>query len=783
MADVPPRTTLRTTRRVLWAKTRRDLARRRSQIAAVAVTVFLGIVLFAANIDAAGNLAASYEELYDRLEFGDVWATAGPTDEMVERLARDPDVTAVATRTRFDASLEIGGQQLRGTVIGVRAEPVLNRLMVLHGTGLESRGTEPVAVVEQHGWEEFGLAPGDPVSIHGADGWRTVRAVGGAASAEYVWLAPSRQQIFTVPDEFAVVFVPEAVAREIAPDAPLQVTASVRDHDPQRAADWVDELTELGASDVYARADQASNQALQADVTGFEQLSFLFPVLFLTVAGMAAFVLLSRLVRTERPQIGMMVANGMSPRTIRWHYTSHALVAVLLGAIPGLVVGMLLGRWISGLYTDFVNVPITVVQFSAATVVWSLGFAIGVALLAGGLPARAAARIQPAEAMRPPAPTAVSRRSLIERVWPGELPQWVRMALRNVTRSRRRFVSTTAGIVLAMVLVIVSMGLSDTVFDLLDRAFNDVDRRDLVVSFDDELRDDDLTRLASSPDIASSEPFAEAPVVLAAGARSTDQLLQAFEPSTSMHGFESPLPESGIVLGSRARDELRVSAGDRVTVALASGERFEAEVAAFVSEPVPAISYVSIDQWRAAGGAIDTAVVALTDRSAHEAVRAEVQTLPGVTAVVDQQATQRAIEELMALTYLFVGLMVAFAIVMAVALVYNMVSVSIAERTGEVATLEANGVGRRLIARTVTIENLMTVAAGAVPGTILGWIVAGQFIGQFDMESLAFQLALRDRSLVVAIVLVLGAALVAQWPGLRSLRRLDLATVVRERCE
>ena len=48
------------TTRLLRRKVLRDLRRRRSQIAAVAVTVFLGILLFAANHDAARNLDASY---------------------------------------------------------------------------------------------------------------------------------------------------------------------------------------------------------------------------------------------------------------------------------------------------------------------------------------------------------------------------------------------------------------------------------------------------------------------------------------------------------------------------------------------------------------------------------------------------------------------------------------------------------------------------------------------------------------------------------------------------
>ncbi len=54
--------------RILRRKVRRDPRRQRSQIIVVVGMVFLGVVLFTANIDAAHNLDSSYKSLYDRLD-------------------------------------------------------------------------------------------------------------------------------------------------------------------------------------------------------------------------------------------------------------------------------------------------------------------------------------------------------------------------------------------------------------------------------------------------------------------------------------------------------------------------------------------------------------------------------------------------------------------------------------------------------------------------------------------------------------------------------------------
>jgi putative ABC transport system permease protein len=337
--------------------------------------------------------------------------------------------------------------------------------------------------------------------------------------------------------------------------------------------------------------------------------------------------------------------------------------------------------------------------------------------------------------------------------------------------------------------VVTSLGLADTVFSVVDEQFGEVDRRDLTVTLDAPVTASDLATLRERGDIAAAERFAEAPVTLAADGDQTDQLLQVFEAETVAHGFDGPLPGEGLVVGSSARVALDLEVGDAVEVVVpgaGQGEpsRITTTVAGFVDEPVPSVSYASVDAWERAGAEpTSTVVVTLVDRSQHEEVRDELQAEPNVLAVVDQQASVQALQSLMGLTYVFIGLMVAFALVMAVALVYNMVSVSLAERTGEVATLQANGVERSFIRRTVTGENLLTILAGVIPGLLVGFVMARAFLGQFETESFTFDLVLLPRSILLAVGLVVVSGLLAQWPGLRSLDRLDLASVVRERSE
>jgi putative ABC transport system permease protein len=118
---------------------------------------------------------------------------------------------------------------------------------------------------------------------------------------------------------------------------------------------------------------------------------------------------------------------------------------------------------------------------------------------------------------------------------------------------------------------------------------------------------------------------------------------------------------------------------------------------------------------------------------------------------------------------------------MAFALIFNSMSSSISERRVEMATLRAAGAPHRMLARLVTGENLITVLLGIVPGLIVGYAVAALFMGSFSNDQFSFDLEMRTSTLVLSALAIVIVALISQVPGIRALRRIDIASVIRER--
>ena len=168
---------------------------------------------------------------------------------------------------------------------------------------------------------------------------------------------------------------------------------------------------------VQARKDQPSFVALDQDVQTFGQFANLLPLLFLVAAVLGAFILLSRLVSAERAVIGTLAANGIAPCTLRRHYLGYGLIAGGAAAVPGVALGVVLGRWLTTMYTDALGLPLYVTSLHATTMVVAVAAGVAATALAAWGPACAVARTTPAEAMRV-APAGHGSRSLLERVVP-----------------------------------------------------------------------------------------------------------------------------------------------------------------------------------------------------------------------------------------------------------------------------------------------------------------------------------------------------------------------------
>ena len=767
---------------LLRRKLVRDLLRQRTQSIAIAVTIFLGALLAVLSGGAYRDLEASYQRVFDVTRFPDLWARGGQAAPLAAMLAHQPGVAAALARRAIDVPADVGGRHLLARAVEVPPGANIATLLV---TGKPLDPARPGDVlVEGHFAGHDHLAPGSHLALFVGDSWRDLTVRGVAASAEYIWPARSRQDLLPPPGTFGVVFVSPALAAELLPD-PNEVLIRFAPGATAAQRQAVRALAARYGAAVMTRAEQPSNAALSSDIDGFKEMALMFPALFLIAAALATAVLLARRVRTERTVIGTLRACGVAPSQIVRHYLGYGVVLGLAGAVPGALAGQLASRAVTTQYTKAIDVPITVTQFHPWFFVLAIAFGVLAGVIAAIAPARAAAAVAPAEAMRGIAPEGGRRlRPWLERLFPKMPARW-KLILRNLSRNRRRTLSTVLGVVLAATLVLVSWGMIDSTRATLHLQFDVIEHRDATLYLAGTT--DASTVVAAArrvPGVAAAEPMLELPVTVDGPRGSYPGALAALPADTTMHRFledgHAQHLGKGVLVGRALGKRLGLTPGATAVITV-EGHRLGARVDGFVDEVVGSYTYAALDTAEALGATPNSVAVRFAPGAPRAALLARLGTLPGVAVVIDARALLAAAQQYMGLMYTFVGIMLVLGSALAFAILLVTMSVNIAERTTELATLRAAGVSHRQLARLVTAENLLVTAIGVVPGIAVGLWVSSAFLGSFTSDLFRMQMAVPWTTPAGTALALLVTALISQRPGLRAIRRLDLAKVVRER--
>ncbi len=110
--------------------------------------------------------------------------------------------------------------------------------------------------------------------------------------------------------------------------------------------------------------------------------------------------------------------------------------------------------------------------------------------------------------------------------------------------------------------------------------------------------------------------------------------------------------------------------------------------------------------------------------------------------------------------------MMILGAIMAFAIIFTAMSVSIFERYREIATFRAAGVKFSTIASTVRWENMIVSVFGVIPGVVLGVLGAAALDRSLSSDEYTIVLSMPWIAVVLVVLGVLLLALLSQVPGM-----------------
>ncbi|EXJ23003.1 ABC transporter, permease protein [Alkalibacterium sp. AK22] len=526
----------------------------------------------------------------------------------------------------------------------------------------------------------------------------------------------------------------------------------------------------------------------------------IFPVFFFLLAALISLTTMTRMVDEERNQIGTLKALGYGNLVIAMKYFVYAFLATVSGAVTGLFLGYwLFPRVVMDAYSSLYNLPQAQTQFFWSYAIISL---VG-ALLATGLSTlisvRLSLRSNPSILLLPKAPKKGKRIFLeyMPFIW-NRFTFTQKVASRNLFRYKRRMLMTLFGVAGGTALLLTGYGLSDSIADIGDIQFGEINLYQAIVSENPNASEEQFARYEET--LQETEGLeGELPVRLENGtatASDSDQDINVMSPSdesrigefVALRSLSYPdeiieLPAEGAVITDKLAELLGSEQGDTITVEVNDLDAFEVEVSAVVEHYVQHYVYLSPEAFEAAVGESAEPNSRLlrydTELVDEDQLGQELTGEEAVQGVIFAASIRSAFQDSMDSLDVVTVVLIFSAASLAFVVLYNLTNINVSERIRELSTIKVLGFFDREVTLYVYRENFVLTIMGILAGFLLGYIMHGFVLQTAEIDIMRFARQISISSYIYAFLLMFFFSSLVMVVMHFKLKRVDMVEALK----
>jgi len=702
-------------------------------------------------------------------------------------------VKLVQGRVSFDVPLKVSDPNEKITVRLIsmpQSGGAVNKPYILGGTDLKMNATH-CAVLQQFA-DGRDIHRGDEMTpiINGTEHRLKVSSI--VASSEFVYLMENDQSLMPAPRKFGVLYVDEAFAQSALGYGGSYNELLIK-LDKGADLDRVSKLLEThlgkyGVRRITKLPDQISNNILEQKMDGVDKMSKVLPVLFLAVAAIVIVILLSRAVSTDRITIGVLKATGYSNGTILMHYVKYALTIGLTGATVGSILGLFFSVPVIRLFITYFNIPLMNIriqpEFLLGGVVLTGIFCVGSGLLG----ARGILKIMPADSMRPEAPKTGNHMALEKWpfIWNLLNTNW-RMVIRNIGRTRRRFLFLTLGLALAYAVNTVPLYLSNAVTEMFSEQFGAFQRMDYIIEFSKPLDSRALNQVTQLFHAEKAEPRSESPYELSNGWHRKVVSVIGIPANSTLYQLRDSsnhtllLKSNGIYLTEALSKDLAAKVGDHIQIKnfIPGRSDVSIKVIGIVKQHLGINGYMELRTMQEL--LTETNAITSVMVTSHDDVKGKLEDVKNVRSIRSTADLKNSFLEFTNTMALAIQVYMLFGGIMGFAIVYNSSIISIAERSLEFASLRIMGYEKNEVFGIISKENVLMALFALLLGIPLGMGFISAMASSFSSDLVTFPVIFTPDAFVGAAVGTMLFVVIAQWATYRRISGLDFIEAIKNR--
>ena len=464
------------------------------------------------------------------------------------------------------------------------------------------------------------------------------------------------------------------------------------------------------------QTDHVSVNQFENEMSQHKMIGDVFPIVFILVTFLTLLTTMTRIISHQRTQIGVLKAVGYKNRTIILHYMSYGFWLVLAGAILGLFLGpAIIPRLFYPSMTSRYSLPVWHPGFDMSFVYVALIMVLS-SLLVSYLAARNISKENPANTMRPKAPN-ISTSGFLEnsRIW-NKANFNIRWNYRDAKRNKFRALMAIVGVMGCVALLISAFGMNDSMENIKHWEYDDISHFEskLIIESGASLSDIEDVR----KEVNGSTIMEQAIEIKGHGNEKTASLLVLNDTTlisqTDKDGNPINLSSTDISLSAKTAESLNVGVGDTIEWhVVGSDDWVSCKITNIHGEPLSQGIILSKEKF-------DDLDLNYTPTSiiTAENVDGNHDSIKSITTLNEMKNNW---DEMSGSVMMMVSILIFFAILLAIVVLYNLGILSFTEIEREIATLKVLGFKTGDLRKLLLTQNLVFTFIGFILGIPLGF--------------------------------------------------------------
>lgn len=588
-----------------------------------------------------------------------------------------------------------------------------------------------------------------------------------------------------------------ADARKEYADAKADVDKKTADAQ-QEIDDAREQLADIEEPDTYAltRNTNIGYACYESDSNIVAGIANVFPVFFFLVAALICMTTMNRMVEEQRTQIGVLKALGYGNGAIMCKYLFYAGSAAAAGAVLGCVIGTWLFPkviWMG--YSIMYSMGEITYYFDGWLAVFSLLAALLCSMGAAYVSCRYELYSVPANLIRPKAPKS-GKRIFLENIgffW-SRMKFLHKVSVRNIFRYKKRFFMMILGISGCTALLLTGFGVKDSVTNVADMQYDEIQVYDIGITFSESVQKADLDQLnektgnvleryACRYEESVDLDFDGKTKSMYLGIAQNTEEIGDFLKLKTTNGENIAYPAKGeVVLTAKAAETLGIRVGDSVVLRDSEMNSLTVEVCALCENYIYNYAYVNQETYVQQVGTEpeykSAYVVVKEGVDIHEAAAAVADQSNVLSVAVTGDMRERIASMMKSMDYI-VLLIIVCAGSLAFIVLYNLTNINITERIREIATIKVLGFYARETADYVFRENLALTGLGALAGLGLGKWLHWFVMDQVKIDMLSFKTMITPWSYLWSLLLTFVFALLVNGLMYFKLENIHMAEALK----